>query len=264
MGTALFSSNGNYYIDVDAAVSSQDQAGNYSTIYWRVMVFKTFGSGFYSGSGGSGSADSNIGGNPDLWNASGFGYDFRNGSNTGNWTFASGHFTLYHNADGYADFWVNGGMTLPSLGSASAGSGTKSAPRIPKVPQPTTPLSLTEVTATSMKYRFSGNGDGGSAIQEWQIGYGVDPNNVQLTMSSPGTSVVPSLRPGTMYYFWSRGRNGIGWGPWSTRMNARTLAGAKVQVGAVYKDAVPYVKVAGIWRLVDPYVNVKGTWKLPG
>ena len=44
MGQAAFSNYSQYVLDIDAAVQSQNQGGNYSVIYWRVLVYKTGGS----------------------------------------------------------------------------------------------------------------------------------------------------------------------------------------------------------------------------
>jgi hypothetical protein len=265
--TQTFSGNGNYYLEVYAYVQSQNTVGNYSTIYYRVRVYKTNGSGFWASTnmGNSGYADSNLPGNPDLWSNGNLAYDFRNGANTGNWTFAEGVFRVYHRSDGNAEYYVNAGMTLYSLGSASVATGTRALPRIntTTVPPATTPLSVETLSQTAIKYRFSGsNGDGGSPIIDWQIGYGTNPNSPQFYVGSWGTSDIGGLSPGTTYYFWSRGRNANGWGAWSTRMSARTIAGARVKVKGVWKEAVPYVKVKGVWKLAQPYVKVNGVWKL--
>jgi len=263
--TQTFSGNGNYYLEVYSYVQSQNTSGNYSTIYYRVRVYKTNGGGFWASTnmGNTGYADSNLPGNPDLWSNNNLSYDFRNGANTGNWTFAEGVFRVYHRADGNAEYYVNAGMTLYALGSASVATGTRALPRIntARTPAAPTPLSLETLSQTAIRYRFSGNSNGGSAILEWQIGYGTNPSTPQFYTGSNGTTDVGALAPGTTFYFWSRGRNSVGWGSWSSRMSARTLAGARVKVKGVWKEAVPYVKVAGKWKLAQPYVRKSGVWK---
>ena len=136
MGQVFFSGNSNYILDVDAAVVSQDIAANSSYIYWRAIVYKLAGSGIWgSDPSNVGQAGSSNGAPNNLWNISGFYYDFRNGSSTGTFTFAEGFFTLYHNADGTASYYVNGYMNLAGAGSAFTGSGTKELPRIPRGPR---------------------------------------------------------------------------------------------------------------------------------
>mgnify|MGYP001571812300 CR=1 FL=1 len=84
-------------------------------------------------------------------------------------------------------------------------------------------LGVDQATATSLRYRFSGTTDGGSGILEWQIGYGTSPSNTQFYVGSSGTSTIGGLAEHTTWYFWSRGRNAVGWGPWSGRDQGNTL-----------------------------------------
>lgn len=129
------------------------------------------------------------------------------------------------------------------------------------VPPAPSPLGLDQVGHTSARYRFQSNGTGGSPILEWQIGYGKSPTSVQFTKKSSGTSVVDGLSLGERWYFWARGRNAVGWGPWSARLDTRTLAGARVLVSGTWREAVPMVRVAGVWRQAIPFIRVSGAWK---
>lgn len=90
------------------------------------------------------------------------------------------------------------------------------------VPQPPTGVSVDQATATSLRYIFSGNGNGGAAIQEWQIGYGTNSGSPQYFVGSSGTSTVGGLAEHTTWYFWSRGRNAVGWSGWSNRLQGNT------------------------------------------
>jgi hypothetical protein len=262
MGIATFSANANYYIDVDAALVSQNQAGNYSTIYWRVDVVKTYGYGFQAttNTGNSGWANSSVG---SLWGDNNLAYNFANGQMSGRWTIASGTFNVAHRSDGNAEYWVSGGLTLVNLGTASAGTGTRSLPRIQTstVPPAPTGLGVDSATQTSLHYWFVNNGDGGAPILEWQIGWDPVGNYATSFMDSGGSSVITGLLPGQTYYIWSRGRNANGWGPWSNRLSARTIAGARINSGGTWHEAIPYVNVNGVWKLAQPYVNSGGTWK---
>lgn len=261
MGTATFSGNGNYYIDVDAALVSQNVAGRYSTIYWRVNVVKTYGSGHMATTnmGNSGSADSSVGG---LWGNGNMAYDFRNGSMQGNFLIAEGYFNVGHDGAGNASYYVNGALSLYALGNASAGTGWRGLPSLARVPDPPTPIGVDQITQTSMRYRFSGNYDGGAPIREWQALYQQE-GGAQIPVGSDGTTVFTGLRPATNYNFWSRGRNDVGWGPWSNMVSARTLAGARVKHQGQWRDAVPYVRVNGVWRIAEPFVKKNGSWKRP-
>lgn len=78
------------------------------------------------------------------------------------------------------------------------------------------------VSDTEILVQFNAGHDGGSAILEWQIGYGGFWNYPEQYVSSGGSSVVGPFNPGERVYFWTRGRNAIGWGAWSLRTEATT------------------------------------------
>ena len=114
---------------------------------------------------------------------------------------------------------------LGSTGTSGFGGPTTHGPIFisrATVPPAPNPVVLSSITATSMHAVFSGNGDGGSAVTTWQIGYGTDPNAPQLYVNTFNTTI-SGLTKGTTYYFWARGINAIGGGYWSTRSQATTL-----------------------------------------
>lgn len=131
-----------------------------------------------------------------------------------------------------------------------------------KVPDaPSSPV-LSAVTQTTLIATFTPNADGGSAILEYQTGWTPlvdgDPTN-----SSSGNSpkTVTGLLPGIIYRFSARARNAIGWGPWSASTDVKMIAGARVKVGTLWKEAVPYVRSGGIWQVARPWIRVAGEWK---
>lgn len=262
MGTTNLSGNDSYELDVDAAVQSQNQAGNYSTIYWRRWVRKTWGSGYYGGA--------NPVNNIKIWRStgqvlgesSGFSYDFTGGVPK-DALVSSGTYQLNHDANGFATFEVIGTVNLATLGSARATSGVKTALRIPKTPSAPSANGIDQVTPRSMRYRFTGNSSNGLDLLEYQVGYGTNATTPQSFMSTGkgGVANLVNLNPSTVYYVWSRGRNSLGWGPWSARKDARTLAGARLRVGGVWKDVIPLVKSDGVWKNADVLVRSGGKWK---
>lgn len=133
--------------------------------------------------------------------------------------------------------------------------------RIPDAPDP---VILSQITQSTMRTAFSGNGNGGAAVTQWQLGYGISPSAPQISVSSSGTLDISSLLPATTYYFWARGLNSVGWGPYSARTTARTVGGARVLVGGVWKEAIPYVRVGGIWKVAQPWGKIAGIWKKTG
>lgn len=264
MGIATFSGNGNYTIDVDAALVSQNRDAKYSTIYWRIIVHKRNTSGHVAWgiNGSDGWADSSNGGFPDLWSRTNdLEYNFQNGSYNGDFTIAEGTFNVYHDAAGNASYYVNGRLDLVNLGSAETGTGWRSLPALARVPDAPTSVRIDNISQTTMNYWFSGNGDGGAPILEWQALWqeGGGPQNT--VGWNNGLLAMTGLKPATQYNFWSRGRNSVGWGPWSSMMSARTTAGARVKVNGQWKEAIPWIKVNGVWRIAQPYVKTNGAWK---
>lgn len=137
-------------------------------------------------------------------------------------------------------------------------------PDLKSVPPAPTPITLVvnNNAQTTIPYSFKSNGDGGSSIIEWQVGYGTSSTTYQNTMlATTWTPIVSGLTPGKTYYFWVRGRNAIGWGNWSSRTSSRTIAGARIKVAGAWKEAIPYIRVLGTWKIAQPYVRVSGKWK---
>lgn len=131
--------------------------------------------------------------------------------------------------------------------------------REPDAPKP---VGISAVTQTSLKYQFNaGASAGGTGVLEWQIGYGTSSASPTTFLSSSGISTITGLQPATGYYVWSRGRNAVGWSPWSARLYAVTVAGAWVRVGTGWKQAIPYVKVNGVWKVARPWSRQAGVWK---
>jgi hypothetical protein len=56
----------------------------------------------------------------------------------------------------------------------------------------------------------------------------------------------------TIYYFWVKARNSVGLGPYSNSSSAKTYLGVYVNVGGVWKPAIPYVRTGGVWKQAQP------------
>lgn len=148
-----------------------------------------------------------------------------------------------HNAKGWGEYSSRRQIT------------TQSSP-----PKPTN-VTFSDIRQTQVDTRFSGTGDGGSYIIRWELGYGTSPLSPQFIVPSNGILEVTGLSPGATYYFWARGVNSIGNGPWSSITSVQLIAGAYVTVGNLSKRAVPYVRVGGVWKIARPWVKVSGVWK---
>ncbi len=165
------------------------------------------------------------------------------------------HSTTYY-------FWARG---VNSVGNGPWSTRTSAATdRVPSINSPPTVTNVGQTTAT---LKINPGDDGGDVISLYQFGWANNPSDIPTTVISvipfgglPPTTVT-TLPPGTTLYFRSRTRNSIGWSPWSGPTVAKTIAGARVKVGLVWKDAVPYVKVAGVWKLASSWVKQTGIWK---
>lgn len=128
-------------------------------------------------------------------------------------------------------------------------------------PPPADPVITAKSQASVSLYYPIADLPGNAPTLERQIGYGTDPVTPSSFISDiGGGAVITGLTPGGTYYFWSRYRNSVGWGAWSSRTRIDLTAGALVLVGGVWKRAVTYMKVGGVWKVVEPWVKNQGTW----
>lgn len=158
-------------------------------------------------------------------------------------------------------------FSIANSGTQGLGGPTdfwQSIPRSTVPPAPTQPQ-FSLITSTTVRVTFSSNGTGGSAITSWELRFGPDggtilsPQNWSITSS--GTSDITDLTPGSYYAAWARGKNANGAGAWSSGNSFFTLPGGRLRSGGIWKNGVPYVKVAGVWKPAVPYVKVGGVWK---
>lgn len=133
---------------------------------------------------------------------------------------------------------------------------TLNVPDAPSMPD------LTNIQPTSVTVSWTPNGTGGSPFTGFQVGYSTSltlPPSTIVSATSP--KVISGLNPGTTYYFWVRAQNAIGFSAWSAPASNRTIAGARIQDGGIWKIAVPYVRQGGVWKLAVPWVKNAGEWK---
>jgi len=150
----------------------------------------------------------------------------------------------YHNSEGYSA-WSQPVATVTTLDHPAP---------------PSTPV-LSEVSQTSVRVKFTDGANGGSAITGRTIGYGLSSAGPTNTFVSDGDDVITGLSPGQTYYFWAWTTNIYGDSANSPMATVKLQAGAKILVGAVYKDAVPYVRSGGVWKVAKPFVRQGGFWK---
>lgn len=139
-----------------------------------------------------------------------------------------------HDGNGDLHVWGEAWMNASNFGNASCGN-TLYSDRIARVPPAPTVqgYGVDQIGTTSVRYRFSSTGDGGSPITSWAYQYA---ENAAFTVgvvsgSSSGTSTITGLQPGKTYWIRSRGANAVGAGAWSQVLSFTTLSGAFVGRG---------------------------------
>lgn len=214
MGSAMWpGGNGNYRLETYLSVNGRD-------VVQIVGVRRLGGTGFYANSRQPWSVL--IAGAPD---SGSWLYDFRNGVT---------YIEVTRHTVGGAAFGAQSATATVTMdfGSRYGGRQTISVTdyfTIANVPAAPSPIALDEAGLTSLRFRFSGNSDNGSPILEWQAQIARDAGFTQgvQTVGSGGTTVFSGLQAGTTHYARARGRNAIGWGPWSAAVSGTTLpAGA--------------------------------------
>lgn len=149
--------------------------------------------------------------------------DFRNTSSI---TIASGTTGwIAHDSNGYNTVTFSASHSNVGLFGTASLSGSFAADRIPKVPEAPTPIGIDQVTADSLRYRFSGNGNGGATISSWQIQLATNSGFTSgvKTYTSNGTTTITGLSNHTQYWVRARGQNSVGWGPYSASRTDSTL-----------------------------------------
>lgn len=271
MPTKLFPNN-NYELDHDSALQSQNQGGNFSTVYTRTIVRKLRGTGFAGSDGWNGWVDSNLGGFPDIWQGGGSTWTFQNGQSSGDWWYHSGTFNVPHDENGYGRYWTNSEFRFgSSVGQTRIDLGWRDLPRIPKKPSQAGTPYFSETLPTSLRVSWGGSGDnGGSDIKGYLLRYWPNAegsgNYVDHSFENNTSRMVYGLTPGTVYRFVVFARNSSadnnGYSIQSGANTIRMLSGGRVKINGAYRLALPYVKHGGVWRIATPFVKHNGIYRI--
>lgn len=104
--------------------------------------------------------------------------------------------------------------------------------------------------------------NGGGAITSYEVQYNTSKSATgAVSKSAASNPAMTGLLPGTTYYARIRARNSKGWGQYTDWKQFKTLTGALVRVGGVWKIAEPYVKWNGAWKRATAYVRSGGSWR---
>ena len=203
MAIGYFSADSRYYLALSSWVSG-------STVYGSISVTKTAGSGYYTST-------------PIGWSVTIDGTTY-----SGTWTYdftastpQTIGITTQAKVTGSGVRGTSAVVYMHDQGVASA-SETVTVATTPPAP---TAVSVDNATLSTLRFNFSSNGDGGSAITAWQVQYGTDPALVGGTTVNSGSPYTPTgLTPDTSYYFRARGVNAMGNGAWSSIISGSTIA----------------------------------------
>lgn len=187
------------------------------------------------------------------------GHEHRGG--TGRLQTASGSRTIAHASNGTKTFSASIDLTGYN-GQRSNASASWALPTIPRNPNAPVNLVLSSIQQTSVQLAWAPNPADGLPNTSYTISYGTATDATPSIIGDPASPlIITGLLPGVKYYFKVRATNSVGTGPYSGIVNTTTIAGARVKVGGVWKQAIPYVRVAGVWKVARPWTKVVGVWK---
>lgn len=153
---------------------------------------------------------------------------------------------------------------LEATGTSGFGGPTTFDQFIQRATVPAAPNApvISNIQPQTMDLTWTPNSNGGAAITNYEIKYGLTAGAETFTATSSTTSKqITGLTPGTTYYFKVRAQNSVGWSAYSGNSSAMTIAGARIKIAGEWEIAVAYVKDGGVWKLARPYVKSGGVWK---
>jgi hypothetical protein len=177
------------YLDI----SLSGQSGNSSLLHIRLWS--------QANSGWSGNSSTPIGSSVSVPGGAG-----TNGNTTFNGTVVTWieyDTWVGHDAAGNYSQYISGHLNATGTstfgGPADLGQQV-TLPRIPKVPDAPTAVRVENIGPTNMTFVFSGNGDGGAGIDQWQIQYATRADfGDGVLQASGGSTPTTGLIPGTVY-----------------------------------------------------------------
>lgn len=124
---------------------------------------------------------------------------------------------------------------------------------------------ITPTSARIVVYASTYNGGAGiDAYEAYVMTNNAYPGAGGNIISSAGGGTYNTgnvLTPSTRYFYTARAHNAAGlWSAWTPMKEFTTQAAARVKVGGVWVNAIPYVKYGGVWRQALPYVKKNGIW----
>lgn len=168
---------------------------------------------------------------------------------------------------GFINVTSNGNVswTIPDTETYGFGGPTTQTVYITRATAPAAPTikEIDTIRHQSFRTLITAGGNGGSAINGYQVGYGTSTTTPSDFATASGTTVQVNTnrKPGEKLYVWARAKNVVGYGAWSARKEVTLLAGVRIRVNDIWKFAIPYVKKNNAWVAAEPYIKRGGIWK---
>jgi len=130
---------------------------------------------------------------------------------------------------------------LYNTGTSGLGSGETHSVAVDRTNVPPAPsIAIATPGETTMYVNANSNGNGGLAIDQFQLRYDEDsaagsPGYLSLSLDN-GTGTVTGLTKGVTYYLWVRAHNSKGWGAWSGRVSRVTWTNPAAPTKPVISD----------------------------
>lgn len=132
-------------------------------------------------------------------------------------------------------------------GTSGFGGPTTLSVFVDRASAPATPSrpTISEITATSMRVRWTAGSNNGAAIDLYQVGRNTIDSIVGGSIFNVDTDTVfTGLTPGTKYYWWARTHNAKGYSDWSSVAYATTLRAPDAPDQVIVSDATQVSFVA--------------------
>jgi hypothetical protein len=126
---------------------------------------------------------------------------------------------------------------------------------------PSKPIALNK-TQTTVNLMTAPGWTGDSPITSYTFWISNSPNSVDsgFVRTSPRIFIF-GMKAAYNYYLWAQATNIYGTSDLSARGQVLLVAGARVNVGGVWKRAIPYVNDNGVWKMARSWEKVNGVWK---
>lgn len=263
-GEGQLSGSADYRVGLDNYVASQNQAGNYSTMWWGVYLQNPNGQGAWFNDNGSWTCSA--------WSGTGYFNRPSGAGGTVTQLLGSGYVDAGHDGNGYRHVDTSAYIVTPHAAIGSGGvTVSQDLTRIPKRPSPP-PFSIDQITPTSFRVVVSASADnGGSSITAYLIRVSSNPRadtgGTFEDFPGSGTRTITGRTPGATYYVTVYAKNGSadnsGYSSYQTSKSAVLPAGVWVSDGTKWVATSIRVSDGAAWSQPMPKISDGAAWQNP-